>query len=114
MSEPYYSDDLVALYHGDCREVTDWLEADVLITDPPYGIDGHLSAGFKGEKPAAGHVRVNAKPAWDATLEARDAALALWGGGEALCGVRIARSTRRRAPLSRVPARVGQGERRHG
>jgi site-specific DNA-methyltransferase (adenine-specific) len=34
--KPYYSDDWVTLYHGDAREWTE--RADVLITDPPYGV----------------------------------------------------------------------------
>lgn len=39
---PYYADDLVTLYHGDCWDVLPCIEplasGSALITDPPYGI----------------------------------------------------------------------------
>jgi DNA modification methylase len=36
--KPYYSDDFATIYHGDCREILPTVSADVLITDPPYGV----------------------------------------------------------------------------
>lgn len=44
MIEPYYSDGSVTIYHGDCRELLPAVAADVLVTDPPYGVD------FEGKK----------------------------------------------------------------
>jgi DNA modification methylase len=36
---PYYSDDDVVIYHGDCREILPNLpKVDLVLTDPPYGI----------------------------------------------------------------------------
>jgi len=74
--KPYYADECVTLYLGDCREVTDWLSADVLVTDPPYGrsyrpapekLDGRSflsrSGGIAG----------------DGDTATRDAALTMWG-----------------------------------
>ena len=71
----YYQDDHVTLYHGDCLEIDDWLEADVLVTDPPYGY-GHTSGrqgAFQGEVIANDH-----------DLTARDSALKVWGNKPAL------------------------------
>ena len=69
MTAPYYQDEFVTLYHGDCLEITDWLAADVLVTDPPYGM-AYDSGWVKGRtRPIAS----------DDSTATRDAALALWG-----------------------------------
>lgn len=84
--KPYYTDESVTLYHADCLEVTEWLSADVLVTDPPYGTQ------FSAENPKGGYGRrqnAGLGPegfviANDGSTETRDAALALWGARPAL------------------------------
>jgi site-specific DNA-methyltransferase (adenine-specific) len=68
--EPYYSDNRVTLYHGDFADILDpWVNADILITDPPYGM------GFQSGQRAE---RFN-KIVGDADPASRDEALELWG-----------------------------------
>lgn len=75
---PYYQDDLVTLYHGDCREATEWLRADVLVTDPPYGRAWRQGGGLKSRGPnSVSHARDSI--ANDRDTSTRDAALELWG-----------------------------------
>lgn len=44
---PYYSDGTVTIFHGDCREFSMPRAADVVITDPPYGVG--IDATFADE-----------------------------------------------------------------
>lgn len=36
--KPYYEHGGITIFHGDCREILPQVKADVLVTDPPYGI----------------------------------------------------------------------------
>lgn len=39
MIKPYYDEDGITIYHGDCREILPHLpKVDLVLTDPPYGI----------------------------------------------------------------------------
>jgi len=60
--KPYYDHAGMTIYHGDCREVVPSLVggAEVIVTDPPYGID------FAGQ-PTKWQRRAGARPVdWDA------------------------------------------------
>ena len=35
--KPYYDHAGITIYHADCRDIIDELEADVVVTDPPFG-----------------------------------------------------------------------------
>ena len=75
--KPYYQDEWVTLYHGDCLEITEWLNADVLITDPPYG-QNYKSNMNRGNR-TNWHDVING----DANAELRDKSLELWGDEKA-------------------------------
>lgn len=72
--KPYYDHAGITIYHGDCREILPHVTADVLVTDPPYGI-GYKSGWF-GVLPR--------EIAGDANASLRDWVLAWWGDRPAL------------------------------
>lgn len=78
MTKPYYEDDLVTLYHGDCREVTEWLEADVLVTDPPYGIKWATHGGGRDLRNWSPRI-AKAGIIGDESTAVRDEVLSAWG-----------------------------------
>ena len=46
MSDPYYQDDHVTIYHGDCLEILPMLsDVDLVLTSPPYNLGGAASSG---------------------------------------------------------------------
>ena len=75
--KPYFQNHLVTLYHGDCLQITDWMEADVLVTDPPYG-QSYKSNMDRGSRTSWHDAIVG-----DETTESRDAVLGLWGAEKA-------------------------------
>ena len=92
MPKPFYQDDWVTLYHGDSLELADlWTCADVLLTDPPYGIgwtQNGISLTSRANR-AAGNYDGRQRQqhggiANDADTTTRDAALALWGDKPAI------------------------------
>ncbi len=70
---PYYSDDHVTLYHARWEDVpADLLRADVLVTDPPYGVAGTFNVGNGDWK--------GASIEGDGDTTSRDALMAGWPG----------------------------------
>lgn len=80
MNAPYYQDERVTLYHGDCREIDAWLAADVLVTDPPYGRAWRQGRHWDPRHTDDRHAGI----AGDLSTDVRDAALTMWGDSPAL------------------------------
>lgn len=92
MTSAYYTEAGITIYHGDCRVFLDWLSADVLVMDPPYGTqfsEGNPKGGYGRRQNAAGNSRHASTRgnvgvegftiANDSTTEVRDEALGMWG-----------------------------------
>ena len=76
----YYQDEHVALYHGDCLTGhREWLDADVLVTDPPYGMS-YESNRNRDKR----NVKVGRAVEGDTTTQVRDRAITEWGSKPAL------------------------------
>lgn len=51
MPSPYYADNLVTLYHGDCAELLPSISGvDLVVTSPPYNLGSTQMAGFGNYK----------------------------------------------------------------
>lgn len=81
--KPYFQDDSVTIYHGDCREILPTLApVDLVLTDPPYGIGslmhGGKDTGHWGQL-AQGNPWDMEKPSLDMILK-MPSDLIIWGG----------------------------------
>ena len=79
--KPYFQDDWVTLWHGDCREIAPTLgRFDLCLTDPPFGLGTKLSGGTWGKKFLGAHEDWDAKaPCLDFLIHVCDHAV-IWGG----------------------------------
>lgn len=53
---PYYSDESVTIYHGDCRDVLPGIDSGsvaLVLTDPPYGVNERTDRRSKGRSALA-------------------------------------------------------------
>jgi site-specific DNA-methyltransferase (adenine-specific) len=84
--KPYYEDDAVTIYHGDCREILPTLPpVDLVLTDPPYGVTIIKGGGrgMNGWKDYSANGEWDKTPPSDALIEqvvAAGSSAIVWGG----------------------------------
>jgi site-specific DNA-methyltransferase (adenine-specific) len=75
LPKPYYEDGVATVFHGDCREILPLLpKADLVITDPPYGMNYRARAITHKNSPIAGDDALPLDLIWLAIYQANRAA----------------------------------------
>ncbi len=79
--KPYYEHAGITIYHGDCREVLPTLpKADLVLTDPPYGVGASSGTGKYGRLRAS----LSRHPEWDSLAvdlsHLPEVPTCIWGG----------------------------------
>jgi len=83
---PFFADEAVTIYHGDCREIVPMLgRFDLMLTDPPYGIASKWQGG-SGHGWGKASLESGQRNEWDTEapevewlLGAADVSI-IWGG----------------------------------
>jgi DNA modification methylase len=80
--KPYFEQDGITIFHGDCREVLPTLgPVDLVLTDPPYGIGtDKMTLGNGHRRVFRGECSWDSAPADLAPLLALDVPTVIWGG----------------------------------
>lgn len=81
---PYYEQDGITIYHGDCREILPMLgPVHLVLTDPPYGLGERMSGGTWGAAEKYADLRkwdIAPESAWLASNLCTAKAAIIWGG----------------------------------
>ena len=84
LPKPYYEDGSVTIYHGDARELLPDLSADLVLTDPPYGIGERWSKSAMVGKNGSSRLWGKGETWDDAPPEAEAIGLAVSAGDSAI------------------------------
>ena len=86
--KPYYEHAGITIYHGDCREILPNVSANVIVTDPPYGLGSVMAGGLvkwpkwegaNGQRNSSGLEWDSEAPSIVASFAEYDEAI-IWGG----------------------------------
>lgn len=84
--EPYYEHAGITIWHGDCRAILPGLKADLVLTDPPYGIGEHGGAcrtrgkpGYSKHENLGWDTQRPSREVFDIVLASAETAI-IWGG----------------------------------